>query len=184
MTTVLIAYHTVEGHTARIVDEMRRALSDAGHDARILHVGHPRDELPEDVDAVILGGPIHAGHHDKNLVAFAKSHRLRLGAIPSGFFTVCLTAAEDSPEAREATAGYVQGFGDETGWTPRHTAVFAGRLAWTQYDVFTRLVMKLITRHHGIPDQDVKRDYDYTDYDAVRAFALEVAASAERALVG
>ena len=78
----------------------------------------------------------------------------------------------------------MQGFGDETGWTPRHTAVFAGRLAWTQYDFFTRLVMKLITRHHGIPDQDVKRDYDYTDYAAVRAFALEVAASAERAPVG
>ena len=75
----------------------------------------------------------------------------------------------------------MQAFCDETGWTPRHTAVFTGRLAWTQYDFFTRLVMKLITKHQGIEDQDVKRDYDYTDYDAVRGFATKVAASGDRA---
>jgi menaquinone-dependent protoporphyrinogen oxidase len=77
----------------------------------------------------------------------------------------------------------VQRFCDDTGWTPIHTAVFAGRLAWTQYDVFTRVLMKLITRHQGVPDQDTHRDYDYTDYDAVRRFAVDVTAAVERAAV-
>ena len=78
----------------------------------------------------------------------------------------------------------MQAFRDETGWTPRRTAVFAGRLAWTQYDFFTRLMMRLITRRHGSKDRDVKQDYDYTDYDAVRRFAAEVARSLERTAVG
>jgi menaquinone-dependent protoporphyrinogen oxidase len=185
MARVLIAYGTVEGHTARIADEMRVALSEAGHHVRLFHVReHGENRMPEEADAVIVGAPIHGGHHPKEIVAFAKANRLRLGSLPSGFFTVCLTAADDTPEARESTAEYVQGFCDATGWTPRHTAVFAGRLAWTQYDLFTRVIMKLITHHHGVPDQDTKRDYDYTDYAAVRRFALDVAAAAEREPVG
>lgn len=184
MARVLIAYGTVEGHTARIADEMRESLAGGGHQARLLHVRDGREELPDDVAAVIVGGPIHTGHHHFGLVAFAKAHRARLSALPSGFFTVCLTALDDTEEARAATAEYVQAFCDKTDWTPRRTAVFAGRLAWTQYDFFTRLVMRLITRRHGGKDRDVKQDYDYTDYDAVRRFAAEVAGSLERTAVG
>ena len=183
MARILIVYTTVEGHTARIADEMREALEGAGHQPRLLRVRDEHAVMPEDVDAVIVGGPIHVGHHRKELVAFAKANRVRLEALPNGFFTVCLTAVVDTEETRAATAEYVQGFCDASGWTPRHTAVFAGRLAWTQYDFFTRLIMKLITHHQGGHDQDVKRDYDYTDYEAVRRFAAEVAGSVERAAV-
>jgi menaquinone-dependent protoporphyrinogen oxidase len=180
MARVVIAYGTVEGHTARVADVMRLALVEAGHEVRLLHVRkHGEQQLPV-ADAVIVGAPIHGGHHPKELVAFARANRLQLGSLPNGFFTVCLTAADDSPEAQATTAEYVQSFSDASGWTPRHTAVFAGRLAWTQYDLFTRVIMKLITHHQGVPDQDTHRDYDYTDYDAVRRFALDVAAAAER----
>jgi menaquinone-dependent protoporphyrinogen oxidase len=181
MATVLIAYATVEGHTAHIADEMRATLAGAGHDVSLLHVRDAGDELPPDVDAVIVGGPIHVGKHKRELVGWAARHRLRLSALSSGFFTVCLTAADDTEEARATTAEYVQAFSEETGWAPRHTAVFAGRLAWTQYGVFTRVLMKLITRHQGVTDQDVHRDYDYTDYEAVRAFAARVADPAAHA---
>jgi menaquinone-dependent protoporphyrinogen oxidase len=177
MCRVLIAYGTVEGHTARIAECMREELESHGHDVRLLQVGARPDSLPEDVDAIVVGGPVHKGRHQPELVDFAHRNRLRLAALPSGFFSVCLTAADDSAESRDASREYVQAFCDDSGWTPRHTAVFAGRLAWTQYDLFTRLIMKLITRQRGIDDQDVKRDYDYTDYDAVRRFAEQVAAS-------
>jgi menaquinone-dependent protoporphyrinogen oxidase len=74
----------------------------------------------------------------------------------------------------------VRQFIEETGWQPARTAVFAGKLAWTQYDFFTRLVMKLITRRKGLIDQDTARDYDYTDYAAVRRFAEGFAAAVEQ----
>ena len=184
MARVLIVYGTVEGHTGRIADEMREELIHAGHQVRLLHIRTGTEEMPEDSDSVIVGGPIHMGKHLKPLVEFASTNRLRLDRVKASFFTVCLGALDDSEEGRQVTAEYVQSFCERTGWTPRHTAVFAGRLAWTQYDFFTRLVMKLITRQKGSHDQDVKRDYDYTDYDEVRRFALAAVATAERAAVG
>ncbi len=42
------------------------------------------------------------------------------------FFSVCLTAADDTEEARAATRGYLDGFVEQTGWTPGRSATFAG----------------------------------------------------------
>jgi menaquinone-dependent protoporphyrinogen oxidase len=54
-------------------------------------------------------------------------------------------------------------------------------LAWTQYDFFTRHLMRLIVRKHAPPGGwDLSRDVDYTDYDAVRRFAEEFADSLAR----
>jgi menaquinone-dependent protoporphyrinogen oxidase len=83
MARVLIAYGTVEGHTARLADEMRGALAGAGHEVRLFHVRkHGENRMPADVDAAIVGAPIHAGHHPKEVVAFAKANRVPLSAIP------------------------------------------------------------------------------------------------------
>lgn len=41
--------------------------------------------------------------------------------------------------------------------------------------------MKLIAKRHGRPI-DTSQDYDYTDWDAVEAFAREFAASVEARL--
>ena len=50
---------------------------------------------------------------------------------------------------------------------------FAGKLAWSQYDFFTRLLLKLVLRalHRPAEERDTSHDHDYTDYDAVRRFA-------------
>jgi menaquinone-dependent protoporphyrinogen oxidase len=183
MTRTLIAYATVEGHTATIAEFMRDELEAADHEVTLLEIRDGSEELPPDVDAVIVGGSIHAGHHKKALVAFAKANRDRLAELSAGFFTVCLSALDDSDEGRTTTAEYVQAFRTATGWEPRHAAVFPGRLAWTQYDVFTRLLMRVIMRGRGSGDRDVHRDYDYTDYDAVRRFARMVLQTPDRAAV-
>jgi menaquinone-dependent protoporphyrinogen oxidase len=183
MARLLIAYATVEGHTAKIAECMRDALESGAHEVQLLEVRDGHEQLPEEIDAVIVGGSIHMGHHKKELVTFATANQARLAELPAGFFTVCLGALDDSEEGRTATADYVSAFCEATGWTAPNTAVFPGRLAWTQYDFFTRLVMKLIMRHQGSPDRDVHRDYDYTDYDVVRRFAAEVAGSMRSAAV-
>ena len=87
-----------------------------------------------------------------------------------------MAAAELSPESDAETAKYLESFFTETGWRPKTSASFAGMLAWTHYDFFTRLLMRLITRKE-VPHPDLHHDQDYTDYDAVRQFALDFAAS-------
>src|SRR5207253_929132 len=108
---------------------------------------------------------------------FVKDNRARLDELQTGFFTVCLAAADDTPESREETAGLEAAFFETTGWAPDHHAVFAGCLAWSQYDFFTRTIMRLIVRNKPNADLDRSHDHDYTDYDAVAQFALQVVPS-------
>lgn len=180
MARILIAYATKEGHTGQIAERMRDTLAARGHDVRLARVGKAPAEVPADVDAVLVGGSILAGKHLPELVAFAERNHDRLTALPAAFFTVCLAAMDDTPEAAAETEKYLREFSEASGWTPARAVAFAGRLAWTQYDFFTRLIMKLITRQHGIADRDTSRDYDYTDYDAVRRFAEDFAATLEQ----
>lgn len=177
MARVAIVHATREGHTAKIAGHMRAALVQDGHEAIVLALGEEPTAIPEDADAVIVGGPIHRAAYPPELAEFVRSHHLRLEELASGFFTVCLAAADDSPEAAEAVREIEDGFQEETGWFPRRRAVFAGALAWSQYDVFTRVLMRLMLRDQPNADLDTTHDHDYTDYSAVAAFAREIAAS-------
>jgi menaquinone-dependent protoporphyrinogen oxidase len=95
--------------------------------------------------------------------------------MPSAFFSVSLTAAEGTDEARATTARLIDEFADATGWQPRLARSFAGALQYREYRLFTRFTMKLMMGRGGHPT-DTSRDYDYTDWDAVAAFGAEVAA--------
>ena len=60
----------------------------------------------------------------------------------------------------------------------------AGRLAYTQYGLLMRFIMKRIARQHGAPT-DTTRDYEFTNWDEVARLADTVvrmiAAGARRA---
>jgi menaquinone-dependent protoporphyrinogen oxidase len=169
-------YSTKEGHTEKTAERMRETLAASDHDVRTARLLRDPVEIGLDVDAVIVGGSIHKCKHADELVEFARSNRERLESLPAGFFTVCMSAAESTPESQAATEGYLNAFVAESGWQPEDVAVFAGSLAWTHYDFFTTLVMRLIARHQGMPERfDRTQDYDYTDYDAVQAFAEKIA---------
>ncbi len=145
------------------------------------HESHP---VPSDYDAVVLGASIHGGHHQRALVEWAERHHTALGLIPSAFFSVCLTAADDDEESRAATRGYLDDFVEPTGWTPGRSTTFAGALQYREYDVATRALMRLLMRQKHHPT-DASHDYDYTDWGAVERWAHELTATLaprERAL--
>lgn len=112
----------------------------------------------------------HAGHHQRATVGWARRHAATLGAMPSAFSSVSLTAADDMSEAQATARKYVDDFAEETGWTPRHTESFAGALQYLEYDFFTRLLIKLMMHRGGHPT-DASHGYDFTDWEAVDAFA-------------
>ena len=74
----------------------------------------------------------------------------------------------------------VEKFFGDTGWHPRHWTIFAGALAYTKYNWFTRWVMKRIAQKAG-GDTDTSRDHEYTNWPDVRNFAREVASEAAEA---
>ena len=52
------------------------------------------------------------------MLRWVKANREWLAQRPTLFFSVSLTAAEDTAEAREATQGSIDEFKEETGWEP------------------------------------------------------------------
>jgi menaquinone-dependent protoporphyrinogen oxidase len=175
---VLVVYASTHGHTAKIAARIARTLEGDGAAVAV----HPVSDAPDPhgFGAVVLGASIHAGHHQKELIAWAERHRGALARVPSAFFSVCLTAADDTEESRTATRAYEDEVVERTGWTPGRITTFAGALQYREYDFPTRLLMRLLMRRGGHPT-DASRDYDYTDWDAVDAFARAVAADASSA---
>ena len=172
MPNILLIYASTHGHTARIASRIADTLR-AGGAAVTLAQADAAPE-PSDFDAVIVGASIHAGHHQREIVDWAAHHRTSLGLVPSAFFTVCLTAADDTDEARAATRRYLDEFVEAAGWTPERSTTFAGALQYREYEFMTRLLIRLMMRAKHRPT-DTSRDYDYTDWDAVDRFAREFA---------
>ena len=174
MKQVLVLYASTHGHTARIASRIAETLERAGVPADLRRVGAKTDLVPSDFAAVVAGASIHAGHHQRELADWVRRHATSLGAMPSAFFSVSLSAADDTDEARATARAYVDEFVEETGWIPARTVSFAGALQYREYDFFTRLLIKMMMRRGGHPT-DASQDYDYTDWDAVERFGRQVA---------
>jgi menaquinone-dependent protoporphyrinogen oxidase len=93
---------------------------------------------------------------------------------------VCGAAASSEARARAEAEGYATGFLQKTGWRPATVMSVAGTIAYTRYDPLTRFVLKLIARRNK-GETDTSRDWEYTDWAAVEAFARRLAAEADGA---
>jgi len=173
MARVLIPDGTTEGQTAKIAEVITDVIRDMGHEAEAVDIKSLSDAVPEGYDAVIVGGSIHMGKHDKHVVEFAKKNHDTLERLPSAFFSVSLAAHGDPQEAE----GYVDQFEEKTGWHPDKVALFGGALLYTHYGFIKRRMMKKIAGDKpGHLGTDISRDYVYTEWDAVNRFAEHFAA--------
>jgi menaquinone-dependent protoporphyrinogen oxidase len=178
---VLVLYASTHGHTHKIAEHIGAVLVREGVNANVRGV-HEYGEHADlrKYDGVIVGASVHAGHHQNEMLTWVRHHYTRLSAMPSAFFSVSLTAADDTDEARETTRSMIDDVLDETGWVPRTTQAFAGALQFEEYNLPTRVLMRLIARrieHQTGADVDVHEDTDYTDWAAVDRFAEAFAAS-------
>jgi menaquinone-dependent protoporphyrinogen oxidase len=172
MARILILYASVDGHTARVAQRMAERLAHSGA-AVVLRAVADAPRI-DDSDAVIVGGAIRYGHHPKALESWVREHRAALEGKPNAFFSVCLSAG--GPGAKPATAqGYLDAFTARTGWRPQVSASFAGALLYRRYGPLIRLIMRLIAGAAG-GDTDTSRDYEYTDWEAVERFAMDLSA--------
>lgn len=175
MASVLVAYATGEGQTAKVAERLVDHLVEQGHTADARAVDQMAGTVDFDpYDGVLVGASIHMGKHQGTVRTFASEHRDALAARPSGFFEVCLSAAGD--EERQADAArYVEEFVDETGWDPDVIGIFGGALRYSKYGFIKRRLMRRIAAE-ATGDTDTSRDYEYTDWDDVDRFATDFGA--------
>jgi menaquinone-dependent protoporphyrinogen oxidase len=174
----LILYGTGEGQTAKIAARIATTISERGHEANAIDVRDRPDSLTLEVyDAVVVGASIHVGKHQDEVREFVTENRDALLGMPTAFFQVSLSSA--SEEKREEAAGYIEAFLTETGWHPDRIAQFSGALRFSEYGFLKRLMMKRIAKNLLTEERESNGDIEFTDWDAVDAFAADVAAFVE-----
>lgn len=170
MARVLIAYGTTEGQSARIAERLGEALRSLGHDAVVRSAREIRAADVAAHDGFIVGGSLHMGKHQREVLDFIARHEALLSARPSGFFSVSLAAASRDAGEREAAERIARTTLEHTGWAPGLVASFAGALRYSRYGWLKRMLMRRIAAKEG-GDTDTSRDYEYTDWDEVTRFA-------------
>lgn len=182
-----VFFATREGQTRKIAERIAGDLR--AHDIEVdLHdVRMLRAPIDWGVyTTVCLAASVHAGHHEREMVEFARRHREELQRHQAVFLSVTLSeaGAEDAHASTERRARgaadadrMVDVFVEETGWRPVRTLRVAGALAYTKYNMLVRFVMKRIARAQGAPT-DTSHDYEFTDWTAIDRFVDDVARTA------
>ncbi len=182
---IVVAYATRHGQSRRVAEQVAKSLTACGCVADLLNVADQGAVEWGDYTGAVLVASVHAGHHEKEMIAFVKGARPALDRMPHAFLSVTLTEAdaEDAaaPEDRRAKAAaevrmMVETFVAETGWRPRRVVPVAGALLFSQYNPFLRFVMKRIARRQRGPAVDTSHDTVFTDWIALDRFARSFAA--------
>src|SRR5215207_7744501 len=108
MTRILIAYGTYEGHTARIAQYLGDVIRAQGYEVDVVNVECAGTGEPDGYDAVIVGASIHLGKHERHVVGYVRENRDILEDLPSAFFSVSLSAGENTEEARKAVEDCIE----------------------------------------------------------------------------
>lgn len=177
MARIAVFYATTEGHTLRIAEAIVEHLRAAGIQSEAVDADTPAaaDYRWTDVSAAVVAASLHAGRHQRAAEAFVRRHVLELNARPSIFVSVslsiCSTRERDVQEARSIA----RRFPIDLGWKVGRVECVAGRLAYRQYGLLKRTMMRRIAAQSGGPT-DVSRNHEMTDWQQVRSIAASLAA--------
>jgi menaquinone-dependent protoporphyrinogen oxidase len=179
MKKVAIVVPSPYGQTAKIAHFMQDRLALTVDRVELLHPTGDENRPPANIDgfdAVIIGGPIFNGKYMPELVEWTRQNLDKLNAIPCGFFSVSLNAADKRPQARQDDDRLLREFLAQTNLKPGFVASLAGALQYTRYGFFKRLMMKRISAAAGGPT-DTSKDHEMTDWSEVAAFVDAFAAN-------
>jgi menaquinone-dependent protoporphyrinogen oxidase len=171
---VLVLYGTTDGHTRKIATTLAETLRAAELEVDVVNAQERFDPDPEHYDGVIVAASVRGGRFQRAVRQWANRHAVSLKSRPTAFVAVCLSVLDRSPKTAVMLDGILQRFFDESHWRPPVTKIVAGALLYTRYNWIMRWIMRrIVAKAHG--DTDTSRDYEYTDWEALRAFARQFA---------
>ena len=180
MPRVLIVYGTTDGHTQKIAEAVADTFASEHWEATAVNARHASPDLiPGGYDRVVIAGSVRGGKYQRALRRWVRGHADGLNRAHTAFLSVCLGVLEHRAEVHEELRDIMERFFDATGWRPTVSKIVAGALPYTRYGWLKKLIMKRIVAKTG-GDTDTSRDYDYTDWEDLRQFALRFAHAREQ----
>ena len=169
MARILLLYGTTDGHTGKVARAVGDTLRTLNHEVDVIdaRTGWPS---ATNYDAVVVAASVHAGGYQRAVHRWVRAHAETLNTRPTAFVSVCLGILQRDPKVDADLKAILTRFLAATRWQPRTVKAVAGALPYTRYNPFTRWIMKRIVSKAG-GDTDTSRDYEYTDWNDLRAFA-------------
>jgi menaquinone-dependent protoporphyrinogen oxidase len=171
MARILVLYGTTDGHTTRIAEAVADTLRAHGARADVMHASRPGPK-PDDYDGILIAASVHGGRFQRDVRRWVSANEHLFKHKPTGFISVCLGVLQHDPDVQREEQAIVNRFLVETGWRPTMTKIVAGALLYRRYGWIKRWVMKRIAAKAG-GDTDTSRNYVYTDWTDLRAFAAQ-----------
>ena len=167
----LVTYATTDGLTGEIADRIGLRLMQSGHRATVSDLRDlPRDYSMSRFDGIIVGASLHPGYQ-RRVRRFVTRQIAALRSRPSAFFSVCLAVASKFPRERAEALAIPRRFVAELRWAPDAIEVIAGALRFSRYGFLRRRYMMAMARSELDEAIDPRRDYCFTDWSQVDAFA-------------
>ena len=171
MARALILYGTTDGHTRKIAAAMAGVLTWEGCRVDVMDAKRAAPDVrPEDYDGVVVAGSIHAGGYQRAVTRWVRRHAAALNRQRGAFVSVCLGILEQRAKAQREVRAIMARFFADSGWSPALSTTVAGALPYTRYGWLKKWIMRRMVAKAG-GDTDTTRDYEYTDWDELRAFA-------------
>ena len=123
---------------------------------------------------VQFAASVHEGRFQRPVRRWVRANAPRLTHKPTAFVSVCLGVLQHDRDVQREEQAIVNRFLVETGWRPTMTKSVAGALLYRRYGWIKRWIMKRIVAKAG-GDTDTTRNYVYTDWNDLRAFAAQFA---------
>src|SRR5690606_8399695 len=173
MARILIIYATTDGHTAKVANRLGDFCGELGAEVTVHNARNP-EAMPaaRDFDAVIVAASVHVSGYQQAVRAWVRANVADLSARPNAFLSVCMGIVEATPRVRADLEAIVARFVSHTGWQPDRVEFIAGAIPYSRYGILKRWVMWYMSRRAGVPTS-TDRDYEFTDWDALRGFAKE-----------
>ncbi|SRR6266508_2587604 len=171
MKRVLVLFGTTDGHTRKVAERLGDTLRELRSVADIVEAG-TADVAPDDYDGIIVCASIHAGGYQRSVKRWVRQYADRLRPKPTAFVSVCLAVLQKDAKVAQDLDAIVTRFVNATSWQPTVVKKVAGALLYRQYGVIKRWMMKRIVTKAG-GDTDTSRNYEYTDWNDLRAFASD-----------
>lgn len=164
--TVLIAYGTVEGQTAKIARFINDIIRDAGYETKLINTSDQTSQLSlEDVDHVILAAPVHERRHPKPFEMFLERNKGAFSMRKSLVLSVSLKAAFQ--KGQEDARDYLTEMLMRTKFEPDTTALVAGAVRPDNYGYFEKeIVQHVVLLGRKFDPQDGVKEF--TDWDALK----------------
>jgi len=172
MRRIAIVVASKTGQTEKIAQRMAAELRGGGTEVdvfNLLYCFAPSVRDMKSYDAVLIGTPVHVRDFPQQLLDWTWDHFNELDPIPTGLFTVCLEGAGRRPVARQMADKMLRKFIQLADFHPRFVASFGGCLAYSNYTLLKRTIMRSFAAFAGCPT-DTTKDHELTNWKEVSQF--------------